>query len=70
MPKTKVAKRVLEAEKVIVANILYRWKRDYGMDYMLIVKNSERSFYAHSHISTKSLSRMDKLAKQSLKVRP
>lgn len=68
-PKTKVAKRVLEAQKVVVANILYTWKKVYGMDYLLVVKNGARSYYAHSHIDEGSIPKMKRLAEQSLRGR-
>jgi len=64
-----VDRRVLEAEKKVVANMLYRWKRDYDMDYLIVVKNSKRSFYSHSHLSSENIPRMEKLAKHALQGR-
>ena len=37
--RAEIEKRVLEAEKVVVSNILHNWKRRYGMDYLIVVCN-------------------------------
>lgn len=43
--KAEVEKRVLEAEKVVVSNILYRWQKQYGMDYVIVVQNAPGMVY-------------------------
>ena len=40
--KAQVQKRILEAEKVVLSSTLYRWKRDWGMDYIIVVHNRDQ----------------------------
>ena len=41
--KEKIEKRVLEAQKVVVSNFLHEWRRKYGMDYLIMVRNEGES---------------------------
>jgi len=47
MPKSEVRrtveKRILDAEKVVVSNILNNWRKKYGMDYAIVVLNTDAS---------------------------
>lgn len=55
MPKSEskeaIDKRVLEAEKVVVSNMLYRWKKKYGMDYVIVVRNSPGDVFSRSSVT-------------------
>jgi hypothetical protein len=57
MPKESreaIEKRVLEAQKVVVSNFLYEWKRKYGMDYIIIVRNKPGEVFTRSSVSKKN----------------
>lgn len=46
-----VEKRVLEAEKVVVSDILNRWRRKHGMDYVLMVLNKPGDLFVRDRVS-------------------
>lgn len=51
--KTEVEKRVLEAEKVVVSNILFNWRRKYDMDYIIVVRNGPGDVYSRTNVGAK-----------------
>jgi 2-oxo-4-hydroxy-4-carboxy--5-ureidoimidazoline (OHCU) decarboxylase len=53
-----IDKRVLEAEKVVVSNMLHNWRKRYGMDYILIVRNSPDEVFARFRISDSNKTQM------------
>lgn len=53
--KIAVEKRVLEAEKVVVSNILFNWQRKYGMDYVIVVRNGPGDIFAKAKVTSGSI---------------
>jgi hypothetical protein len=56
--KAEVEKRVLEAEKVVVSNILFNWRRKYGMDYILMVRNGPGDVFSRTNVSAENWNEM------------
>jgi hypothetical protein len=48
--REEIEKEVLEAEKVVMSNMLYRWKKRYGMDYVIIVRNGPGRVFSRSSV--------------------
>lgn len=50
--KKSIEKRVLEAQKVVVSNFLFQWKKKFGMDYVLIVRNAPGEVFSRHSVSS------------------
>jgi hypothetical protein len=56
--KKDIEKRILEAERVVVSDILHRWRKKYGMDYAIVVFNAPGDVFTRVRISEKSKGEM------------
>ena len=48
--KRAIVKRVLEAQKVVLSEMLYRWQKDHGMAYAIVVWNEEGDVFIRSRV--------------------
>jgi hypothetical protein len=65
--KEEVEKRVLEAEKVVVSNILYRWRKKWGMDYAILVLNGPDEVFSRFRIDERNKDIMREAAEELLR---
>lgn len=56
--KAQVEKRILEAQKVVVSDFLHDWKKNFGMDYVIIVRNSDDDVFARFRVSDEHAEQM------------
>ena len=59
MAKTReqqeVEKRILEAEKVVISSMLYRWKKKHGMHSVLVVQNAPGNVFSRVSVGQEKL---------------
>lgn len=65
--KKAVEKRILEAEKVVVSNILNNWRTRWGMDYVIVVRNSPGSVFARTRVGDEGTEDMVRALEAELK---
>lgn len=46
-----IEQRVLEAEKVVVSNMLHNWRKRYGMDYVILIRNGPGNVFSRVRVS-------------------
>lgn len=69
--KKEVEQRVLEAEKVVVSNILHNWRKRYNMGYSLVVWNGPGDVFSRTRTGPESaLEMMNVMEKELTSLKP